>query len=70
MNINADTYQNNSFFRLFSVQIINRDIELSFFQMESVRDSRLIALDNLCPGRTFCGQLADKESASISGQIC
>ena len=58
------------FFRLFSVQIINRDIELSFFQMESVRDSRLIATDNSCPGKTFCGQLADNESASISGQIC
>ena len=70
MNISADTYQNSSFFRLFSVQIINRDIELSFFQMESVRDSRLIATDNSCPGKTFCGQLADNESASISGQIC
>ena len=58
------------FFRLFSVQIINRDIELSFFQIESVRNSRLIGTDNSCPGKTFRGQLADKESASISGQIC
>ena len=38
--------------------------------MESVRVSRLIATDNSCPGKTFCGQLADKEAASISGQIC
>ena len=48
MNIAADTKQNNSF--RACIQIIERDIELTFFQKKDVTDSCLIATKNSCLG--------------------
>ena len=46
--------------------MIEPDIELIFSQKKIVRDSRLTATENSCPGITFYGQLSDKQSAVTS----
>ena len=40
--------------------MIERDIELTFFQKKVVRDSRLIATETSCPGEAFCGELIEE----------
>ena len=63
MNIAADTKQYNSF--RACIQIIERDIELTFFQKKVVTDSRSIATEKFCPVATIRGQLPQTQSASI-----
>ena len=50
--------------------MIEPDIELTLSQKKIVRDSRLTATKNSCPGIICYGQLSDKQSASISRQVC